>query len=54
MLLATAQTCTRRPAYLVMAYIAFYVGATAAVGLVFGLLLAATALLVIHIRRAKL
>ena len=44
---ATAATWAREPAHLVIAYIAFYVGATALVGLCVGLVLAATALLVL-------
>lgn len=54
MLMATAQTWSRQPAHLVAAYIALYVSATAVVGLVLGLLLAASALLVIHLRGTKL
>jgi hypothetical protein len=47
---ATLPTWAREPFYLVMAYIAFYVVATAAVGLALGLALAATALAVLHVR----
>ena len=53
MLRATALTWSRQPAHLVVAYIGFYVGATAAVGRVLGLRLTATALLVLHLRGAK-
>ncbi len=51
MVRATALSWSRQPFYLVIAYIAFYVGATALAGLVWGLLLAATALLVLRLRR---
>jgi hypothetical protein len=47
---ATLPTLAREPFYLVMAYIAFYVVATAVVGLALGLLLAASALAVLHVR----
>ena len=50
MLRATAHTWSRQPADLVVVYIGFYVGATAALVLVLGLLLAGTALLVIHLK----
>lgn len=45
----TAGTWSREPFLLVVAYIAVYVGATALAGLVLGLVLAATALLALHI-----
>ena len=48
---ATALSWGRQPSSLVIAYIAFYVGAAALAGLVLGLVLAATALLVLHLRR---
>lgn len=48
---ATAATWAREPSYLVLAYIAFYVVATALVGLALGVALAATALAAIHIGR---
>lgn len=51
MLNATARTWRREPFHLVAAYIGFYVGATAFLGLVLGLALAATALLVLRLRR---
>lgn len=50
MILQTTATWSREPFLLVLAYIAFYVGATALVGLVLGVLLAATALFVLHLR----
>jgi hypothetical protein len=49
MVSGTAGTWSREPFLLVVAYIAFYVGATALVGLVLGLVLAATALVALHI-----
>ena len=50
MVTATAGTWRREPSYLVIAYIAVYVSGAALAGLVLGLVLAATALLVVHIR----
>ncbi len=50
MIPATAGAWAREPFYLVIVYNAFYVGATAVVGLVLGLILAATAVLVIHLQ----
>ena len=47
---ATAAAWAREPPTLVIAYISFYVGATALVGLAVGLILAATALLVLHLQ----
>ena len=47
---ATLPTWSREPYYLVLAYIAFYVVATALVGLALGLVLAASALAVLHVR----
>ena len=49
MLQVTVATWARRPAGLVVAYIAFYVVATALVGLLLGLLFAGVALLVLRI-----
>lgn len=46
---ATAGTWAREPAHLVAAYIGFYVGATALAGLLLGLVLAASALAVVHL-----
>jgi hypothetical protein len=51
MVLATAGTWAREPFPLVIGYIAFYVSATALVGLVLGFVLAAPALLVLRIGR---
>jgi hypothetical protein len=48
---ATARTWTREPPLLVMKYIAFYVVATALVGLMLGVVLAASAVLVLRLRR---
>lgn len=47
---ATAATWAREPAHLVIAYISFYVGAAALVGLCVGLVLAATALMVLRLQ----
>lgn len=47
---ATAATWSREPSLLVIEYIAFYVIATALVGLTLGVVLAATAMLVLRIR----
>jgi hypothetical protein len=47
---ATAATWTREPSVLVIQYIAFYVIATALVGLMLGVVLAATAMLVLRFR----
>ena len=50
MIPATLPTFAREPFYLVIAYDAFYVCATALVGLVLGLLLMAGALVTLHVR----
>jgi hypothetical protein len=50
MLGASAQTWGRRPAPLIVAYIAAYVIGTALVGLLIALVFAATALMVLHVR----
>ena len=50
MVRATALTWMSQPFYLVIAYILFYVGATAMAGFVLGIILAAT-LLVIYLQR---
>ena len=50
MIPATLPTFAREPFYLVLAYDAFYVCATALVGLVLGLLLMAGALVTLHVR----
>ena len=50
MVRATAVSWGQQPFYLIIAYIAFYVGATALAGFVLGLVLAATALLVLHLQ----
>jgi MFS family permease len=48
---ATTAAWAREPASLVLAYIAFYAGAAALAGLALGILLAASALLVLHASR---
>lgn len=50
MLSGTAGTWSREPSLLIIAYIAFYVVATALVGLILGVVLAASAMLVLHLR----
>lgn len=47
---ATTATWAREPLHLVIAYISFYVGATALVGLAMGLVLTAMALLALHLQ----
>ena len=47
---ATAGTWSREPSLLIIAYIAFYVIATALIGLMLGVVLAATAMLVLRLR----
>ena len=49
MIPATLPTFARQPFYLVLAYIAFYAVATALVGLILGLVLAASALIAMHL-----
>lgn len=51
MVSGTMATWSRQPAVLVASYIAVYVVGTALVGLVLGVVLAATALSVLHLRR---
>jgi hypothetical protein len=51
MVSGTMATWSRQPAVLVVSYIAVYVAGTAFVGLVLGVVLAATALSVLHLRR---
>jgi hypothetical protein len=46
---ATAATWAREPVHLVIAYIAFYVGSAALAGLALGIVLAATAVLVLRL-----
>jgi len=50
MIWATAGTWSREPSLLIIEYIAFYVIATAVVGLIIGVVLAATAMLVLRVR----
>jgi hypothetical protein len=50
MVSATAWTWSREPSLLIFEYIAFYVIATALVGLMLGVVLAATAILVLRVR----
>jgi hypothetical protein len=50
---ATAATWAREPSHLVLAYIAFYVGATALAGLLLGVVLATSALVVLHVPRRR-
>jgi hypothetical protein len=50
MLAATARTWSREPSGLIFEYISFYVIATALVGLMTGVVLAATAMLVLRVR----
>jgi hypothetical protein len=50
MIQTTAATWARQPSYLVVTYIAFYVGATTLVGLALGVVLAITAFLVLRLR----
>lgn len=49
MALATARTWTTHPPHLVIGYFSFYVGATTLLGLGIGVVLATTALLVLHL-----
>ena len=53
MVSATMATWSRQPAFRVVAYIAVYVVGAAFVGLVLGVVLAVTALSVLHLRRAS-
>jgi hypothetical protein len=53
MLATTAHIWHRQPIHLVVGYIGIYVGATALVGLLLGLVLAAIALLVLHVRAGQ-
>ena len=46
----TTATFARKPLHLVLAYISFYVGATALVGLAVGLVLTASALVALHLQ----
>ena len=52
MLAATAWTWSSEPSVLIFEYISFYVIATALVGLMIGVVLAATAMLVLRVRSA--
>jgi hypothetical protein len=50
MLAATARTWSREPSVLIIEYISFYVIATALVGLMVGIVLAVTAILILRVR----